>query len=64
MSTERRIMTPHGEGRLVTDRSRHPVATLLVSHGAGNGVDTRDLEALARNLPRNGITVVRFEQPW
>jgi uncharacterized protein len=64
MSTERRILTPHGEARLVIDRSRHPVATLLVSHGAGNGIDTRDLEALARNLPRNGVTVVRFEQPW
>ncbi|GAB3786419.1 alpha/beta hydrolase family protein [Nocardioides ungokensis] len=64
MSTERIVATPHGDGRLVTDRSRHPLATLLVSHGAGNGIDTRDLEALARNLPRNGITVVRFEQPW
>ncbi len=64
MSTERRVATPHGEARLVTDRSRHPVATLLLSHGAGNGIDTRDLEALARHLPRNGITVVRLEQPW
>ncbi len=64
MSDERRIDTPHGEGRLVTDRSRHPIATLLVSHGAGVGIDTADLEALARNLPRNGVTVVRFEQPW
>lgn len=64
MSTERIVDTPHGPGRLVTDRSRRPVATLLVSHGAGNGIDTRDLEALARNLPRNGVTVVRFEQPW
>ena len=41
-----------------------PVATLLLSHGAGNGIDTRDLEALAAHLPRNGITVVRLEQPW
>lgn len=64
MSTERRIITAHGEGRLVTDRSRHPVATLLLSHGAGNGIDTADLAALAAHLPRHGITVVRFEQPW
>jgi len=64
MSTERRIATPAGEARLVTSRSRHPVATLLLSHGAGNGIDTPDLEALARHLPRNGITVVRLEQPW
>ncbi len=64
MSIERRVPTPQGEARLVTDRSRHPVATLLLGHGAGNGIDTPDLEALARELPRHGITVVRLEQPW
>ena len=62
--TERRIDTPHGEARLVTDRARTPFATLLLSHGAGVGIDTPDLESLARALPRNGITVVRLEQPW
>src|SRR5690606_7223299 len=41
-----------------------PVATLLLGHGAGNGIESRDLEALARHLPRNGVSVVRFEQPW
>jgi predicted alpha/beta-hydrolase family hydrolase len=64
MSTELRVDTPHGVGRLVTDRSRTPIATLLLNHGAGNGIEARDLEALARHLPRNGISVVRFEQPW
>lgn len=64
MSTERVVPTPRGDARLVTDRSRHPVATLLLSHGAGAGIDTRDLEALARHLPRHGVTVVRLEQPW
>jgi predicted alpha/beta-hydrolase family hydrolase len=64
MSTERLVDTPHGEGRLVTDRSRSPIATLLLGHGAGGGIESRDLEALARNLPRHGVTVVRFEQPW
>ena len=61
---ERRIDTPHGEARLVTDRSRKPIATLLLSHGAGNGIEARDLEALAQHLPGNGVSVVRFEQPW
>jgi predicted alpha/beta-hydrolase family hydrolase len=60
----RPIATPYGEGRLVVDRARRPIATLLLSHGAGNGIDTRDLAALAAALPRNGITVARFEQPW
>ncbi len=58
------VDTPYGEGRLVTDRARRPIATLLLGHGAGNGIDARDLEALAAALPRNDVTVVRFEQPW
>jgi len=62
--TEQMIATPYGEGRLVTRRARKPVATLLLSHGAGNGIDTPDLEALTKALPPQGITVVRFEQPW
>lgn len=62
--TELLVDTPHGEGRLVTHRARRPVATLLLGHGAGNGIESRDLEALARHLPRNGVSVVRFEQPW
>lgn len=61
---ERVIPTPHGDGRLVTRRSRSPFATLLLSHGAGGGIDAGDLDALARDLPRQGISVVLFEQPW
>ena len=57
------VATPHGEARLHRNRSRHPVATLVLGHGAGGGVESRDLEALARELPRQGITVVRVEQP-
>lgn len=58
------VTTPYGEGRLVTQRAPRPVATVLLSHGAGNGIDTADLEALATFLPKNDVTVVRFEQPW
>jgi predicted alpha/beta-hydrolase family hydrolase len=58
------VPTPHGEGRSHTHRARRPVATLLLSHGAGRGTDTADLEALAEHLPRNGVTVVLFDQPW
>ena len=64
MSTERLVPTPHGDARLVTDRSRRPMATLLLGHGAGGGIDARDLVALADALPRQGVTVVRMEQPW
>lgn len=58
------MSTPHGDARLVSSRSRRPVATLLLSHGAGAGIDTIELEALATALPGQGITVHRLEQPW
>lgn len=64
MTTVREVATPQGPARLHTDRSRHPIATLVLGHGAGGGVDAPDLVALARALPREGITVVRVEQPW
>ena len=60
----RSVETPHGEGRLHTCRARRPIATLLLGHGAGGGVESRDLVALSDALPRQGISVVRFEQPW
>jgi predicted alpha/beta-hydrolase family hydrolase len=62
--SEREVETPHGPGRLVVSRARGATATLLLSHGAGVGIDTRDLEALADALPGQGISVARFEQPW
>jgi predicted alpha/beta-hydrolase family hydrolase len=60
----RTIATAYGDARLHTDRSRHPVAALALGHGAGGGIDAPDLRALARELPRSGITVFRIEQPW
>jgi predicted alpha/beta-hydrolase family hydrolase len=63
--TDRRLVpTPYGDARLHQDRSRSPIATLLLGHGAGGGVEARDLAALAKHLPRQGVTVVRVEQPW
>lgn len=60
----RLVPTPHGEGRLHTRRSTSPIATLLLSHGAGGGAEARDLWALAGALPAQGVTVAVFEQPW
>jgi uncharacterized protein len=62
----RPVDTPYGEGRLVVHRApgRRRVATLVLSHGAGNGIEARDLAALATDLPGQGITVALFEQPW
>jgi uncharacterized protein len=58
------IATPHGDARLHADRARRPVAALALGHGAGRGVDSPDLEALAAALPNQGISVFRIEQPW
>lgn len=64
MSEERLVDTSQGEARLVSHRSRRPLVTLLLSHGAGNGIEARDLQALATHLPRHGVSVVLLEQPW
>lgn len=56
--------TPYGEGRLHRRAAAQPVACLVLGHGAGNGVESADLAALADALPAQGITVVRLEQPW
>lgn len=64
MSEPVAVATPHGEGRSTTFRARWPMATLLLSHGAGAGTGTHDLQALASALPRQGVTVVLFDQPW
>jgi predicted alpha/beta-hydrolase family hydrolase len=58
------VPTPHGDGRLHVARARKPIATLLLSHGAGGGIEARDLQALAHHLPRHGFSVALFEQPW
>lgn len=64
MTSVRTLATPHGEARLLFDRARSPAVTLLLGHGAGGGPETPDLAALARALPREGVTVIRLEQPW
>lgn len=64
MTESQLVATPHGEARIVRNRSRRPVATLLLGHGAGGGIDSPDLAALAADLPRQGVSVVRVEQPW
>ncbi|MEU4874826.1 alpha/beta family hydrolase, partial [Streptomyces sp. NPDC021608] len=45
-------------------RPAPPRLVLAVSHGAGGGVEARDLQALADVLPRHGVAVALVEQPW
>jgi predicted alpha/beta-hydrolase family hydrolase len=63
--TERVVETPVGDARLVTSKAVGTTrAVLALGHGAGGGIEARDLMALAAALPADGITVVRVEQPW
>lgn len=64
MTAERMVPTPQGDARLVTHRARTPVATLVLTHGAGGGIDAADLVALAAALPKHGISVTLVEMPW
>ncbi|MET7756262.1 alpha/beta family hydrolase [Streptomyces sp. NPDC005389] len=41
-----------------------PRAVLALGHGAGGGIEARDLQALAAALPARGVTVALVEQPW
>ena len=56
--------TSLGPGRLVIAAAEQPRAILWLGHGAGGGIGAVDLAALAAQLPRLGITVARYEQPW
>jgi predicted alpha/beta-hydrolase family hydrolase len=61
VTRSRPVPTPYGDGRLDLYAARGATAILLLSHGAGNGVEGRDLAALAAALPRQGVTVALFE---
>jgi predicted alpha/beta-hydrolase family hydrolase len=61
---ERLVATPQGEARVVRRAARGAIAELVLTHGAGGGIDAPDLVRLAQDLPRNGISVSLVEMPW
>ncbi len=58
------VPTPVGDARVLVSAAVRPALTLVLGHGAGGGIEARDLVALAAALPGRGVTVVRVEQPW
>ncbi|MEV0635094.1 alpha/beta family hydrolase [Streptomyces sp. NPDC050619] len=56
--------TDAGPARITWHRAKKPRLVLAVSHGAGGGIEARDLQALASVLPGHGVTVALVEQPW
>lgn len=58
------IGTDAGDARITWHPAQQARLVLAVSHGAGGGVEARDLQALAQVLPGHGVTVALVEQPW
>lgn len=67
METERGVETVDteaGPARITWLPAREPRLVLAVGHGAGGGIESRDLRALGAALPAHGVTVALVEQPW
>lgn len=58
------VETDAGPARITWHAAVRPRLVLAVSHGAGGGVEARDLKALAAALPAHGVSVALVEQPW
>ena len=59
------IQTPSGPAIAEIDRPRAaPVAWLVLTHGAGGGVDSADVSAIRGAALKAGIVVVRLTQPY
>ena len=59
------IRTPAGPAVAEIDRPREPARALLVlTHGAGGGVESSDLVAIRGAAVKSGIAVVRLIQPY
>ncbi|MEU4093875.1 alpha/beta family hydrolase [Streptomyces sp. NPDC026673] len=58
------VSTPAGDARVTWHRARRARAVVALGHGAGGGIEARDLRALAAALPPRGWTVALVEQPW
>lgn len=56
--------TPHGPGRIVQRRAARPWAALVLTHGAGGGIESHDLQGISKQLPRRGVSVALVEMPW
>ncbi|GAA2204405.1 alpha/beta hydrolase family protein [Streptomyces bangladeshensis] len=58
------VETEAGDARITWHEAKRARLVLAASHGAGGGIEARDLQALAAALPAHGVTVALVEQPW
>ncbi|MFI6250337.1 alpha/beta family hydrolase [Streptomyces sp. NPDC051016] len=64
MTTSKIVGTEAGDARVTWYEAERARLVLAVSHGAGGGIEARDLRAIAAVLPEHGVTVALVEQPW
>ncbi|MET8947097.1 alpha/beta family hydrolase [Streptomyces sp. NPDC004542] len=64
MSRTDTVDTDAGTARVTWHPAGKPKLVLALGHGAGGGVEARDLQALAVALPGHGVSVALVEQPW
>ncbi|WP_329312738.1 alpha/beta hydrolase family protein [Streptomyces sp. NBC_01262] len=64
MSASEIVPTAAGDARVTWYWARGARGVVALGHGAGGGIEARDLQALAAVLPSRGVTVALVEQPW
>lgn len=58
------VETGAGTARVTWLDAPAPRLVLALGHGAGGGIEARDLKALGAALPAHGVSVALVEQPW
>jgi predicted alpha/beta-hydrolase family hydrolase len=58
------IDTPHGPARAHVQAAEEPAGALILGHGAGGGVTSRDLVTAADVAASEGFSVALVEQPY
>src|ERR671923_1467295 len=58
------VATPHGPANVHLHRAAAPRAALVLGHGAGGGVTSRDLVAVTEVARAEGLSVALVEQPY
>jgi predicted alpha/beta-hydrolase family hydrolase len=58
------VDTPHGPAHIHLHSGGEPAAALILGHGAGGGVASRDLVAATNAAISDGVSVALVEQPY
>lgn len=64
MTRTETVETDAGVARITWHPAPDPALLLALGHGAGGGIEARDLVGIAAALPPRGVSVALVEQPW